>query len=89
MKTKNYKSIATLLAASVATVFAFSGCTPSASSLQKVVEDHPEILFNAIEKHPEKFMEVVQKAAGRAQQKSQEEQAKEETRGVFSPKAVK
>jgi protein-disulfide isomerase len=68
--------IPVFVAATVAV--ALSGCTPSPSVMQKMMEDHPEVLFGTIEKNPDKFMEVVQKAAGQAQQKNAENQAKEE-----------
>jgi protein-disulfide isomerase len=65
-------------AAITAAALLFSGCVPSTSSMQKMMEEHPEILFGAIEKNPDKFMEVVQKAANQAQQKQAENQAKDE-----------
>lgn len=54
------------------------GCAPSASQLEKVVSDNPEILFNAIEKHPEKFIEVVNKAARNAQMQARKKEVDEE-----------
>ncbi len=54
------------------------GCAPSASQLEKVVSENPEILFNAIEKHPEKFIEVVNKAARNAQMQARKKEADDE-----------
>jgi protein-disulfide isomerase len=54
------------------------GCTPSASSLKKAVENDPDILFVAIEKNPEKFLEVVNKAAREAQMKARQKEEDEE-----------
>lgn len=67
---------------SIVTVFAtaagVAGCSSSPSQLQKTIEDHPEIVFSAIEKHPDQFMEVVQKASRAGQAKAQENAEKEE-----------
>ncbi|MDB2426029.1 thioredoxin domain-containing protein [bacterium] len=49
--------------------FLAMGCVP-ASSLKKTLEENPDIVFNVIEKHPAKFMEVVKKAARNAEQKT-------------------
>ncbi|MCB0407172.1 MAG: DsbA family protein, partial [Bdellovibrionales bacterium] len=54
------------------------GCAPSASQLEKVVSENPEILFNAIEKHPGKFIEVVNKAARNAQMEARQKEAEDE-----------
>lgn len=59
------------------TLALLSGCTPSASQMTALLEKHPEILTNAIEKNPDKFMTAVQKAAQVAQQKAQENESKE------------
>jgi hypothetical protein len=48
------KSLRFLAAAAVATG-ALAACAPSASQLQKVMEDNPDILFNVISKHPDKY----------------------------------
>lgn len=58
-------------------VLGMAGCA-SESQIRSLLEKNPDILFNAIEKNPEKFMEVVQKANMVAQRKAQEEQEKEE-----------
>lgn len=49
----------------------WTGCTPNASQLKKVVEDNPEIIFNAIEKHPALFLESVNKAAQAAREQEE------------------
>lgn len=54
------------------------GCAPSASSLKKVVEENPDVVFAAIEKHPDKFMEVVNKAARDARMKQAQREEEEE-----------
>lgn len=60
--------------------FGLMSCAPSADSLKKVMEDNPEVLFSVIEKHPEKFLEVVNKAAREAQlQARKKEQADEKS----------
>lgn len=56
---------------------ALSGCTPSASSLKKTLEENPDILFNVIEKHPDKFLDVVNKAAREAQKLARDKEMKE------------
>lgn len=64
---------ASLLAASLMSV----GCT-SKSQLEKVIEENPEIVFNAIKKNPKKFVEVVNEAVKTAQESSREDEAKQE-----------
>lgn len=54
-----------------------AGCA-SESQIRGVLEKHPDLVFNAIEKNPDKFMEVAQKASQAAQVKMQEEAEKEE-----------
>ena len=61
----------------IAVFWGFVACTPSPSQLKKTMEDHPEVLFGVIEKHPDKFLEVVNKAAREAQNRAQENEAKE------------
>ena len=55
-----------------------AACAPSASQLEKVVSENPEILFSAIEKNPKQFIEVVNKAAKEAQSKARQDQAEAE-----------
>jgi protein-disulfide isomerase len=59
---------------------AISACAPSASQLKKAIEADPSIVFGAIEKHPDKFIEVVNKAAQDAQKKSQERAQEDEAK---------
>jgi protein-disulfide isomerase len=54
-----------------------SGCT-SKQQIQKLIEDNPEIVFQAIKKNPKKFVEVVNEAVKTAQEGSREEEAKQE-----------
>ena len=53
------------------------GCV-NKDQLKKTLEENPDIVFNVIEKHPAKFLEVVNKAAREAQEAARENQAKEE-----------
>lgn len=55
-----------------------AGCAPSASQMQKVLEDNPEVLFSVIEKHPDKFFQTVQKAQMQMRQGEEERMMKEE-----------
>lgn len=54
------------------------GCAPTASQLQKVLEDNPEVLFSVIEKHPDKFFQTVQKAQSQMRQGEEDRMMKEE-----------
>ncbi|MCB0390093.1 MAG: thioredoxin domain-containing protein [Bdellovibrionales bacterium] len=72
-------SLITILTA--VSVIALFGCTPSKESLTKLIEENPEIVFNAIEKNPKAFIDTVNKAAKNAQveaakQREMDEQAK-------------
>jgi protein-disulfide isomerase len=62
-------------------VLGMAGCA-SESQIRSLLEKNPDILFNAIEKNPEKFMDVVQKANMVAQHKQKEDQEKEEASRV-------
>ena len=62
----------------IAALFGFAGCTPSTSQLKKTIEENPDILFSVIEKHPDKFLEVVNKAAREAQARAQDKERQEE-----------
>lgn len=59
-------------------VFFLAGCTPTARQLKEIIEKDPTIVFSAIEKHPDKFIEVVNKAAASAQQQGQAKAAENE-----------
>jgi protein-disulfide isomerase len=54
-----------------------TGCV-NKDNLKKTMVENPEILFEVIEKHPDKFLEVVNKAARDAQAKAREKQAQAE-----------
>lgn len=53
-------------------------CQPNSKQLKEAVEKDPSIVFAAIEKDPEGFIEVVNKAAQKAQQKNAERSQAEE-----------
>jgi protein-disulfide isomerase len=58
--------------------FTLVGC---GSAIQKIVEQNPDIIFNAIKKNPKKFIEVVNEAARSAQDDARKgEEKAEETR---------
>lgn len=54
-----------------------TACT-SKSQMEKVIEENPDIVFNAIKKNPKKFVEVVNEAVKTAQESSREDEAKQE-----------
>lgn len=54
------------------------GCTLSKESLTKMIEENPEILFNAIEKNPKAFIDTVNKAAKSAQMDAQKQREMDE-----------
>ena len=58
--------------------FSLAACAPSADKLTKLVEEHPEIVFNAIEKNPEKFFNAFQKARQVMESQAQAEELKGE-----------
>lgn len=59
---------------------ALTGCQPSAKQLKEAIEKEPSIIWAAIEKDPEGFIEVVNKAAQKAQQKNAERSQNEESK---------
>ena len=60
-----------------------AGCTnPSAKDLQKIVENNPEIVFNAIKKHPKKFLDTVNAAAEEARKQSRADAEKAEKEAI-------
>ena len=62
-----------LLTLSLGLTFLFAAaCAPNATQLKELVEKNPDILFNAIEKNPEKFLDTVNKAARIARQQKEE-----------------
>lgn len=73
----------------VVAAFALVGCSPSSKQLKEAVEKDPSIVFAAIEKDPEGFIDVVNKAAQKAQQrnaeKSQEQESKKRDEEFANP----
>ena len=59
---------------------ATTACTPTATQMTSLMENHPEILIKAIEKNPDLFMDAVQKAAQNSEGKMRENAAKDETK---------
>jgi protein-disulfide isomerase len=72
----NLKSVSLFLLLAVAYI-GLVGCSPSATSLKKTLEENPDILFNVIEKHPDKFLDVVNNAAREAQKIAREREMKD------------
>ncbi len=66
------------LATALSVLGLLAACTPPASSLKKVVENNPDIIFNAIEKHPTEFFQMLERAGQAARQESQSAQFDEE-----------
>jgi len=60
-----------------AAAFAITGCTGK-QQVEKIIEDNPDIVFNAIKKDPKKFVAVVNEAVRTAQESGREDEAKEE-----------
>ncbi len=63
------------LFAGLLVAFFVTACAPNASQLKKVVEENPEIIFNAIEKNPQKFLETVNVAAREAREQEAKKMA--------------
>lgn len=55
-----------------------TSCAPTASQLEKVVSEHPEIIYNAIKKDPKKFFEVLNEANREARKQAEQDEAQEE-----------
>lgn len=53
------------------------GCAPSAPQLQKVMEEHPEILYAVMKKDPAKFIDVVNEVAEAAKGQKEHQQFEE------------
>jgi protein-disulfide isomerase len=74
--------------------FAFlAGCVSNDGDVRRAIEKDPDIVFNAIEKNPEKFIDVVNKAAQAAQSKSYDKQMakmrEEQEQDIKNPKKPK
>lgn len=77
MKEYNLKTSMKVALGMVAVSFLVA-CTPPASQLKKVIEENPDIVFNAIEKHPTEFFQMLEKAGQAAREQSQSAQFEEE-----------
>lgn len=62
-----------------------AACSPTASQLQKTLEEHPEVLLETIKKHPKKFMDTLYQAQELAQKKAQDDQLEEEFKSPKTP----
>jgi protein-disulfide isomerase len=51
-----------------------TGCASSENQIREAVRKNPKIIFDTIEENPEQFIEVVNRAAQKAQQKQYEKQ---------------
>jgi protein-disulfide isomerase len=65
-----------LVGAALAMVLA-AGCT-SKQQIEKVIQDNPDIVFQAIKKNPKKFVDIVNEAVKTAQESAREDEAKQE-----------
>ncbi len=54
-----------------------AGCT-SKQQIEKIIQDNPDIVFQAIKKNPKKFVDVVNEAVKTAQESSREDETKAE-----------
>lgn len=61
----------------LAAAFAVTACTGK-QQVEKIINDNPDIVFNAIKKDPKKFVTVVNEAVRTAQESGREDEAKEE-----------
>lgn len=61
----------------IGAALAISACTGK-QQVEKIIEDNPDIVFNAIKKDPKKFVAVVNEAVRTAQEAGREDEAKEE-----------
>jgi protein-disulfide isomerase len=73
---KKNKMITALIAFGVS--LGLINCSPNAAQLKEVIKKDPSIVFAAIEASPEQFIEVVNKAAQKAQAKGAEKGQEEE-----------
>jgi protein-disulfide isomerase len=61
-------------------LIALAACTPTATQMTTLMQEHPEIMIKAIEKHPELFMESLQKAAQSSDGRMRESAARDEAK---------
>ncbi len=59
------------------TILSLAGCATAENEIQEAVRKDPKIIFDVIEENPEQFIEVVNRAAQKAQQKEYERQISE------------
>ena len=57
-------------------VMVAAGCT-SKQQIEKVLEENPDIVFQAIKKNPKKFVEVVNESVKTAQESAREDESKQ------------
>ena len=62
-----------------------AGCAPSAPQLQKVMEEHPEILYAVMKKDPAKFIDVVNEVAEAAKGQKEQQQFEEGFKNPMVP----
>lgn len=55
-----------------------AACASNEAQIGAYLEKHPEVVFKAIESHPEEFIDVVNKAARKAQEAQYKKQAEEQ-----------
>jgi len=72
----NYTKIS-LVVCTIAASF-LAACSPTKSQIQSLLENNPDILVGAIQKHPNEIMDALQKAAMASQQQAQQKAEKEE-----------
>lgn len=82
MKIRPTQAHARFASLAIASLFVLACATPSTDSIRKTLEDNPDIVFNAIEKNPDKFMATLQKAAESQRAKGREDQEREERERV-------
>lgn len=74
-------------------LLALSGCATNESQLKEALKKNPKIIFDVIEENPEQFIEVVNRAAQKVQQKQYEKQIsemkEEQERDIKNPKKPK
>ncbi|MBX2988004.1 MAG: thioredoxin domain-containing protein [Bdellovibrionaceae bacterium] len=61
--------------------FAVSGCVSSENQIREAIKKNPDIVFEAIEENPVRFIESVNRAAQKAQQAQYEQHASEMKKG--------
>lgn len=61
----------------VSALLVLVGCATNESQLKEALKKNPRIIFDVIEENPEQFIEVVNRAAQKAQQKKYEKQISE------------